>query len=117
MSIDKFIGLFHPVSEFFLYILFVSFVRKQKWVYKKKVSVSSIHFISPCFVTSTNHGCRSVSFVSFVTKQDEIDQQSLTQDDNWSVSFVSFCSVHFRVFLIYFRKWLLTTVCQKRFRY
>ena len=29
-------GLLHPVSEFFLYILIVSFVTKQKWVYKKK---------------------------------------------------------------------------------
>ena len=84
-------GLFHPVSEFFLYILFVSFVTKQKWVYKKKVSVSSFHFVSPCFLTSTDYGCRTVSFVSFVIKQDEIDQQSLTQDDYWSVSFVSFC--------------------------
>ena len=32
----NFFGLFHPVSEFSLYILIVSFVTKQKWVYKKK---------------------------------------------------------------------------------
>ena len=47
-------GLLHPVSEFFLYILIVSFVTKQKWVYKKKkkMYVSSFHFVSLCFVTS-----------------------------------------------------------------
>ena len=32
----KVFGLFHPVSEFSLYIFIVSFVTKQKWVYKKK---------------------------------------------------------------------------------
>ena len=37
-------GLLHPVSEIFLYILFVSFVTKQKWVYKKKKDV--------CFIVS-----------------------------------------------------------------
>ena len=26
------------------------------------VSVSSFHFVTPCFVTSTDQGCRSVSF-------------------------------------------------------
>ena len=33
---NKSFALLHPVSGFFLYILFVSFVTKQKWVYKKK---------------------------------------------------------------------------------
>ena len=48
-----FFGLLHPVSEIFLYILFVSFVTKQKWVYKKKkMYVSLFHFVSLCFVTS-----------------------------------------------------------------
>ena len=46
-------GLLHPVSEFFLYILIVSFVTKQKWVYKKKKDdVSLLHFVTPCFVKS-----------------------------------------------------------------
>ena len=46
-------GLFHPVSQFFLYILNVSFVTKQKWVYKKKMMyVPSFHSVSFCFVTS-----------------------------------------------------------------
>ena len=45
-------GVFLSVSEFFLYILIVSFVMKQKWVYKKKLYVSSFHFVSLCFVTS-----------------------------------------------------------------
>ena len=49
-------GLLHPVSEIFLYILFVSFVTKQKWAYKKKVSVSLLHYVTPCFVTSTDQG-------------------------------------------------------------
>ena len=100
-------GLLHPVSEIFLYILFVSFVTKQKWVYIKKkdvcfivsfrftlfrnehisdclvcyilfqrfsstsysfhllrnrnglikkVSVSLLHYVTPCFVTSTDQG-------------------------------------------------------------
>ena len=41
------------ISEFFLYILIVSFVTKQKWVYKKKKKdVSLLHFVTPCFVTS-----------------------------------------------------------------
>ena len=35
-ALNKSFGLLHPVSEFFLYILIVSFVMKQKWVYKKK---------------------------------------------------------------------------------
>ena len=35
-ALNKSFGLLHPVSEFFLYILIVSFVTKQKWVYKKK---------------------------------------------------------------------------------
>ena len=40
-------------TSFSLYILIVSFVTKQKWVYKKKnMYVSSFHSISPCFVTS-----------------------------------------------------------------
>ena len=47
---------------------------KQKWVYKKKkrfgiASVSLFYFVWPCFVTSTDQCCRSVSFVSFVIKQ------------------------------------------------
>ena len=47
-------GLLHPVSEFFLYILIVSFVTKQKWIFKKKKRkyVSSFHSVSLCFVTS-----------------------------------------------------------------
>ena len=54
-------GLLHPVSKFSLYILFVSFVTKQKWAEKyiswlRKVSVSLLHFVSPCFVTSTDQG-------------------------------------------------------------
>ena len=50
---NKSFGLLHPVSEIILYILFVSFVTKQKWVYKKKkMYVSLFHFVSPCFVTS-----------------------------------------------------------------
>ena len=49
-------GLLHPVSEIFLYILIVSFVTKQKWVYKKKkMYVSSFHSVSPCFVTIFEH--------------------------------------------------------------
>ena len=55
-ALNKFFGLFHPVSDFFLYILFVSFVKKQKWLDKKKVSISSFHFVSPCFVTSFDQG-------------------------------------------------------------
>ena len=52
-SLNKSFGLLHPVSEIFLYILFVSFVTKQKLVYKKKnLYVSSFHFVSLCFVTS-----------------------------------------------------------------
>ena len=39
-------GLLHPVSEFFLYILIVSFVTKQKWVYKKKKDECFISFHS-----------------------------------------------------------------------
>ena len=50
-------GLLHPVSEFSLYIVIVSFVTKQKWAEKyiswlTKVSVSSFHSVSLCFVTS-----------------------------------------------------------------
>ena len=68
---NKSFGLFHPVSEFFLYILFISFVTKQKWVYKRKkkietlriVSVSSFHLVTLCFVTSSDQGCRSVSIL------------------------------------------------------
>ena len=74
----KLFGLFHPVSEFSLYILIVSFVTKQEWVYtKKKMYVSSFHSVSPCFVTSfeqvfcTVTSCFRVFlyilFVSFVT--------------------------------------------------
>ena len=45
--------MLHPVSEFFLYILIVSFVAKQKWVYKKKkMYVSLLQFVSPFFITS-----------------------------------------------------------------
>ena len=46
-SIFQFFGLFHPVSEIFHYILFVSFVTKQKWVYRKKKDecfIVSFHF-------------------------------------------------------------------------
>ena len=41
----KFFGLFHPVSEFSLYILIVSFVTKQKRVYKKK------RFMFHCYIS------------------------------------------------------------------
>ena len=52
--ISKLFGLLHPVSEIFLCILFVSFVTKQKLVYKKKkkLYVSLFHFVSLCFVMS-----------------------------------------------------------------
>ena len=46
-ALTKSSGLFHPVSEIFLYILFVSFVTKQKCFYKKKMYVSSFHSVSP----------------------------------------------------------------------
>ena len=60
------------VFPIFLYILFVSFVMKQIWVYKRKkkkkkiktlriVFVSSFHFVTLCFVTSSDQGYRSVS--------------------------------------------------------
>ena len=46
----KCFDLFDPVAEFFLYILLVSFVTNQKWVYKKKkmkkMYVSSFHPVS-----------------------------------------------------------------------
>ena len=62
-------GLFHPISEFSLCILIVSFVMKQKWVHKKKkkkkkkkkMYVSLLHFVSPCFVTSFEQVFWSVS--------------------------------------------------------
>ena len=50
--ISNFLVCFILFQSFFLYILFVSFVTKQKWVYKKKMYVSSFHFVSLCFVTS-----------------------------------------------------------------
>ena len=49
-ALKKSFGLLHPVSEFFLYILIVSFVTKQKWVDKKKKmmfhSYISLHPVS-----------------------------------------------------------------------
>ena len=51
-SIFQMFGLFHLVSEFFLYILFISFVLKQKWVYKKKKDVCFI--VSFCFTLFRN---------------------------------------------------------------
>ena len=52
LALNNSFGLLHPVSEFFLYILIVSFVTKQKWVDKKKKDdVSLLHFVTPCFVT------------------------------------------------------------------
>ena len=44
--LNKSFGLLHPVSEFFLYILIVSFVTKQKWVYKKKKECMFHRFIA-----------------------------------------------------------------------
>ena len=60
--VTSFEQVFWSVSEIFLYILFVSFVTKQKWAFKKKntwlrkVSVSLLHYVTPCFVTSTDQG-------------------------------------------------------------
>ena len=78
--LNKSFGLFHPVSEIFLYILFVSFVTKQKWVYKKKKDVCfivSFHFtlfrnehISNCLVCYIQFQIfLYVLYISFVTKQ------------------------------------------------
>ena len=51
-------------SEFFLYILFVSFVTKQKWVYKKKDVCLIVSF---CFILFCNKHWTSllVSFILF----------------------------------------------------
>ena len=55
-ALNKSFGLLHPVSEFFLYILIVSFVTKQKWVYKKrKKKKKDVCFIvSFCFTLFRN---------------------------------------------------------------
>ena len=47
--------------DFQIYILFVSFVTEQKWVYKKKMYVSSFHSVSSCFVTSFEQDFWSVT--------------------------------------------------------
>ena len=60
MSIDQGFDLFHPVSGFSLYILFVSFVTKQKGVQRKRKTRNSIclfHFFPPCFIMNTDQGC------------------------------------------------------------
>ena len=88
--------MFHPVSEIFLYILFVSFVTKQKWVYnKKKVSVSLLHFISPCFETSTDQGVWTVSSCFVANEMNETDHQ-------WELLLVCFiCFILFQSILEY----------------
>ena len=70
MSIKRDFGLFHPVSEFSLYILFVSFLRNRNGLIKS-VSVSSFNFVLPCFVTSTDKVL--VCFIRFICYGIEID--------------------------------------------
>ena len=107
MSCFKFFGLFHPVSEFFLYILIVSFVRKQKWAYKKNfLAKKSICFIVTFRFTlfRNNHRPRCLnSFILFCNKWNEWNWPSVRTAFGLFHLFHS-VSAHFRVFLtgIYF---------------
>ena len=66
-SICQIFGLFHPVSEFFLYILFVSFVTKQKWGYeKKKKKKYDVCFIVSFRFTLFRKELISIVLVSFI---------------------------------------------------
>ena len=57
--------LFHPVSEFFLCILIVSFVTEMGLLKKifERLRIVFVSLFTPCFVTSSDQGCRSVPFV------------------------------------------------------
>ena len=57
-------GLYHPVSEFSLFYSFHLLPNRnglKKFERLRIVSVSSFHFVSPCFATSLDQSCRFVS--------------------------------------------------------
>ena len=115
MSIFQMFWSCFILFQFFLYILIVSFVTKQKWVYKKKKKkkyVSSFHFVSPCFVMSIFQIFWSVSSCFrifpmylnrfFVMKQKWVYNKKENKKMYVSFRFILFLNEHNSNFLVCF---------------